>query len=182
MVHRPENEPTFVAEKNSLGCKDIRSDETEPAVLRKDTRLCSIDTTEVGESLSRAIYNDIKSNNATPDVNSIKVTRATDPDIATFGSVSHDPGDLTCPGVNIVEEDEFDPSKALSSSDHPKVHVEGPSLEVGSSPNKVEKDNSVPVLPSTIPERGTCPPVDHSNGDIHPKIDHFMYNSACVKN
>lgn len=141
----------------------------------------SPDSTECGSPLSCAIYNDIKSNNTSPDCDLNDGTRTTDSDIATLGSLSHDPGDSTCPGVNMVVEDEKDALKALSSSLSHEVHIRGHPSLVKDSSIEIEIEHTVPLLKSTIHERGTCPSGDHPNGDAHPKIDHFEYNSARVK-
>lgn len=80
----------------------------------------------MGKSLPCAIYNDIKSNNTSPDKMIGEGSRATDSDIATLGSVVNDPGDLTCPGVNYRVEDEFDSLKANPSTESPETHIKGP--------------------------------------------------------
>lgn len=130
--------------------------------------------------MSCAIYNDIKSNNTSTDVKIGKVCVTTDSDITTLGLTSPDPGDLTCPGVLIVSEDEKDSDKAYPSIESPCVHVEGPAGKACDSTIDKEVESSVPVGNTTMTERGTCPSVDHSVGDMHPVIKHFEYNSACV--
>lgn len=130
--------------------------------------------------MSCAIYNDIKSNNTSTDVIIGKVCVTTDSDITTFGLTSPDPGDLTCPGVLIVSEDEKDSSKAYPSIESPCVHMEGPAGESCGSTIVCEVESSLPSGNSSITERGTCPSVDHPEGDTHPVIKHFEYNSACI--
>lgn len=130
--------------------------------------------------MSCAIYNDIKSNNTSTDVIIGKVCVTTDSDITTLGLTSPDPGDLTCPGVLMVPEDEWDSDKAYPSIDSPCVHMEGPAGESCGSAIECEVESSFPSGNSSITERGTWPSVDHSEGDAHPVIKHFEYNSACL--
>lgn len=116
---------------------------------------------DCGESLTCAMYNDMKPNNATSDDKIGKGARATDSDMATLGSVTNDPGDVTCHGVSIVVEDEWDSLEALRSTESPLSPIKGPSEGRGGSSILEEIVSSLTGVKATMHERGTWPSTDH---------------------
>lgn len=122
----------------------------------------------------------MKTNNATSDREMDKVARATDSDIATFGSASHDPGDTACITILFVVEDEENSDKIPSCTFTPEVAAKGHSELVRDPTMLQEALKSVPLGSSTMSEMGTCPSMDHSEGDAHPKMKKEWYNSYWV--
>lgn len=134
-----------VSKCDVVGCKKESLEETGR------TELWCGDTSgprlkaEEGMTLMCAMYNDIKTNNTSPDRQG-EASRVTDSDMATVLMLSNDPGDVTCLHVNMGDEDDCDSLCAGSLSETPWVHIEGHSLQWVKQSIDLETDYSVPLV------------------------------------